>query len=650
MPAPPSTAAMNRPTGSRVAGSMTTALRDHVLVLVAGLAIAADLLVRRAELPTWSGQMWLVFGGSALASLLVASALVWSVRAVRTRSPLLAGIIVVTSSVAWTWVVVLSLGYFVNMGSLPVSSAVRYLLQEPRSTWSLIAPYLRDPGVLAPMVGAPAVVAGLWWLASRPGDRRDPARRLRMGPPLLAVAIIISLSLKPPSYRFAVADVHAVLLTTNMARLATKGQAQRLSKPHRLHLGELARPAKRPNVLLIVNETYGSSAISLYGCKANTTPQTDAFVRANAATVTVFPDAQSNAGSTLVSLPSLFSGLAPTRTAIELHTAPLLWNVAKAAGYRTFLHTAQDLNWLQLDLFLLDSDLDSAYHAGKTKLPVVNDIGIADEQMMATTIAHIEQLAADRTQPFFGVVQFNATHSPHAWHPGHDHHFDKVATRQAAKHLDTVAFVDELTGRLLTRLKHLGLLDNTVVALTADHGHNLIPTRLPDRLHNYYEPVHRVPFWLHLPLQVRTPAVTAQLKANTGRRVSNLDITPTLFAAMGLQGELPATVTTPLDGHSLLGPLPEDRVLPFVNNTEIRQASRRGFTLVVRDRKYLFFERESGCEEHLYDWRTDPDEQRDLWPLATAAERKLWYGRIQGYPLLHRARMLGPCPPDASGV
>ena len=288
-------------------GSTRSVRWELALVPIALLAIAADLLIRRDIASTWSPTMWPVFLGSAASSLLIASALVRWLGVLRTHAQRAAVLVVSVVSVAWCWTVVLSLGYFVNMGSLPVPSAIRYLLQEPSSTLSLIGPYLVNPVVLIPMTATPLAVGMLWWIAAgkltagklgagatRPG--LSGAKIVRVVAPLLAVCIIVGLSLKPPKYRFAVADVHAFLMGTNMVRLAAKGDAQRLSKPHRIALGQLKRPAIRPNVLLIVNETYGSSALSLYGCKANTTPQTDAFVRAHADTVTLFPDAQSNAG------------------------------------------------------------------------------------------------------------------------------------------------------------------------------------------------------------------------------------------------------------------------------------------------------------------------------------------------------------------
>jgi arylsulfatase len=104
-----------------------------------------------------------------------------------------------------------------------------------------------------------------------------------------------------------------------------------------------------------------------------------------------------------------------------------------------------------------------------------------------------------------------------------------------------VAYVDGFIGRVLQALRQHGLEENTIVALTADHGELLGE-------HEYYfqhcitlyEPV------LHVPLVLAGPGLPAGETVTT--RVSTVDLMPTLLDQVGLLSRAGR-----LDGRSLCG-------------------------------------------------------------------------------------------------
>ena len=116
-----------------------------------------------------------------------------------------------------------------------------------------------------------------------------------------------------------------------------------------------------------------------------------------------------------------------------------------------------------------------------------------------------------------------------------------------------VAYMDAAIGRLFTAIDELGLAENTVVVVTADHGETLNEHDCWYDHHGLYDPN------LVVPLIIRAPG---QLPA--GRRVDpwvqTQDLTPTMLELLGVDAELP------FDGRSLL---PLARGEPFVPDAEL---------------------------------------------------------------------------------
>jgi arylsulfatase A-like enzyme len=117
-----------------------------------------------------------------------------------------------------------------------------------------------------------------------------------------------------------------------------------------------------------------------------------------------------------------------------------------------------------------------------------------------------------------------------------------------------VRVFDDMVGRWLAKLESLGILDDTLIILTADHGEELLERghvghtscNLKGTL--YDECIH-VPLILRCPKWLPAGAVVRQ-------QVSQVDVMPTLFDLLGLEMPLPP------DGQSLL-PLITGQSLTF---------------------------------------------------------------------------------------
>lgn len=154
-----------------------------------------------------------------------------------------------------------------------------------------------------------------------------------------------------------------------------------------------------------------------------------------------------------------------------------------------------------------------------------------------------------------------------------------------------VTFLDRQVGRLLDYLRAKGLLENTLVVFTSDHGYHL-GWRGQWCKHTITEQVMRVPLIIHHPQGARG--------ASAHGIVELLDLFPTFCAF----AELPMPST--LDGRSFL---------PLLKNPQGTGKDAAfcqfGNGRTVRDLRWRLIERNDGSNE-LYDQHTDPENYHNV--------------------------------------
>ena len=123
---------------------------------------------------------------------------------------------------------------------------------------------------------------------------------------------------------------------------------------------------------------------------------------------------------------------------------------------------------------------------------------------------------------------------------GHDLHTEAGWRALRAQYFATITLVDRKVGRMIAALDEAGLMDDTIIVVTSDHGemlgdHGLLEKRA------FYEESARVPFIL------RVPALSKEQTSVPGN-FGHIDLVPTLLELMGaeppdhLQGESGAAV------------------------------------------------------------------------------------------------------------
>ena len=123
---------------------------------------------------------------------------------------------------------------------------------------------------------------------------------------------------------------------------------------------------------------------------------------------------------------------------------------------------------------------------------------------------------------------------------GHDLHTEAGWRALRAQYFANITLVDRQVGRMIAALDEAGLMDDTIIVVTSDHGemlgdHGLLEKRA------FYEESARVPFIL------RVPALSKEQTSVPGN-FGHIDLVPTLLELMGaeppdhLQGESGAAV------------------------------------------------------------------------------------------------------------
>lgn len=174
---------------------------------------------------------------------------------------------------------------------------------------------------------------------------------------------------------------------------------------------------------------------------------------------------------------------------------------------------------------------------------------------------------------------------------------------------------DDLVGRWTAKLEQLGILDDTLIIITADHGEELMERghvgHSSCNLHGtlYDESIH-VPLIMRFPKKIPAGRVITE-------QISQIDIMPTIFDMLGLpipewmEGES----TLPLIQEIKSGFRPEaySETTP-AGWQALAKDDRQIWAVRTSEWKLIKYSSQSGREQkfELFDLRNDPDEHHNL--------------------------------------
>lgn len=383
-----------------------------------------------------------------------------------------------------------------------------------------------------------------------------------------------------------------------------------------------------PNVLLITLDTTRIDHLSCYGATLVRTPNLDQL----ASESVLYTQAIADSSWTLPAHASLFTGKAVTchgsrfdpdgdLALADVIAGPDGWDQYRARGLSKDEATlAQILKeagyicgavvggpWLKR-IFGLHKGFD---HYDD------DDIGeIQGRPAPRITERALKWVAKVRDKPFFLFLNYFDPHNPYIlpddfvkkFLAGHKDTSDFVTEWQTdaiaddnALYAAEVRYMDQYIGVLVRNLKTLGLYDNTLIVVTADHGELLGEHNLHGHgVFLFQEEIH-IPFFVKYPRREIAPS-------RTGTRIQLTDVLPLILDRVG--------VSPPSD---VQGSFPKDPGAPIVSEIyPLPLFCEHGVSQSIYDGPYKYV---WNSKEHtmLFDLRKHPHESRNL--LSVHAER-----------------------------
>jgi arylsulfatase A-like enzyme len=411
-------------------------------------------------------------------------------------------------------------------------------------------------------------------------------------------------------------------------------------------------PAGSPNVLVLVWDTVRAASLSLYGHNRETSPNLDSLAARSA----VFDNAISTAPWTLPSHASLLTGQSPQghgadRESPLARSVPTLAEVLGARGYQTAgfaantfwlgrafglergFHWYEDRPHLGLGAILTTwSGSDWLYDQwSRTQPQSDSPLRLSARDMRE---AFERWLEGREEAPFFAFINLFDAHEPYLPPDGFGFRFATgipLATYSAwtarpyppdslqqlrDAYDSSIYYLDHQFGQLLQMMEQRGLLENTIIVVTSDHGETLGEHRadLLGHDNNMYDDVLRIPLVIHVPSglgagkRFAAPASLADVPATIMALVDSgmarpFPGVPLLTAeADSMPGRVLAAYATPADWHENIDAFP-------ISRGPMHSLHRGQWHYVVDGHQ----------QESLFDLAHDPWELTDLADSVNAA-------------------------------
>ena len=429
-----------------------------------------------------------------------------------------------------------------------------------------------------------------------------------------------------------------------------------------------AAAAGRPNVILITLDTVRAANMSLYGYARATTPNIDAFAREKGVVFNAF----STAPWTLPSHASMFTGRWPHELSAD-HDTPL------DATYPTLAEFLRDRGYAtagfvsNLKYCGRGSGLSRGFVHYEDYRPSLREA--ASSSTLVRTVAdnfrlrrllendeHLNRITASQTngralawmfdhrdQPFFAFLNYFDAHEPYLPPPPYDrkfgpgraegkhsplHHWlwnpavrhqpfdDRVKQEEIDAYDGALATLDDEVGSLLLVLDKLGVLENTLVIITSDHGEEFAEHGVYEHGYSLYRPSVQVPLIVVPPRSERS-----KLQASVPEPVSLRDLAATIVDVLGLRADSPfpgasmAPLWNPL--NFIMGPAEPSPLLTQVSPSSGQPdwfPSSKGEMKSVVYQGLRYIKNGDGSEE-LYDFNPAHD-QWERHNLVASPERQ----------------------------
>ena len=272
---------------------------------------------------------------------------------------------------------------------------------------------------------------------------------------------------------------------------------------------------ERPNILLIVLESFSSHLMETLGGEPGVAVNMDKFAKEGV----LFTHFFANSFRTDRGLVSILSGYpAQPTTSIMKYTRktqnlPSIPASLKEAGYDLQYYYGGDADFTNMRSYLVSTGMEDII--SDKDFPVSERLskwGAHDDVVFNRLIDDLK--TKPQKEPFFKVMQTSSSHEP----------FEVPYQKLANKRLNAFAYTDSCTGDFIRRFKETPLWENTVVILVPDHL-----GAYPEDINNLSSDRYKIPL-IFIGGAVKKPEQIETYGSQT-------DIAATLLGQLGLPHE-----------------------------------------------------------------------------------------------------------------
>ena len=305
---------------------------------------------------------------------------------------------------------------------------------------------------------------------------------------------------------------------------------------------------------------------------------------------------------------------ATTRSLVSLHTGgrlitgsqlgaleppyqgPMLGRALQSMGYTTALFSSERLDVEDCDIFLKQAGYDKFQDfeqdvAGHFKENVIHSWGAKEEYTVGLMDRWLEGIRR-AGKPFYLEYMTVATHHPYGTPEGYRPPYS--GKEPLSQYRNAIHYTDRAISSLLQSLARHGLLENTIIVVTGDHGEGFGGAHPLNLVHKNFLFEDNVRGFLML----SDPRWKLTEPVRSGRLISNGDVMPTVLALLGAPEPTVA-------GRDVLAESLPARPVFF---HKLAQPEQWG----LRDGKWKFIGDIRTGRAELYDLDADPRELRNL--------------------------------------
>lgn len=339
---------------------------------------------------------------------------------------------------------------------------------------------------------------------------------------------------------------------------------------------------------------------------------------------------------TAISLAVLWSGVRPVEDREVLHTWPLIFDYAKAAGYDTAFWTSQNMMFGNARLWV--KNLGVHKFCSATDLYGTSDLDMGAPEMFLAR--RVNREIGTLHEPFLAVIQTSNVHYPYyvvrdGPKPFQPASLDKSPDKNLVFrnfYQNSVYQEDQHVADMIKNLRSTEAGKRTVIVYTSDHAEAFREHyQMGHTFTTYDEEIH-VPAWIDAPEGTLTDAERAALESKARQYVFHVDMAPTVLDLMGVLDDPGiARYRTKMAGHSLIRPELTTEALPMTNCAGVWSCAFENWGYMQRNMKITA--RGWDTNWKCFDVAADPKEQHDLGADACGDLPRLamkTFGRLPG--------------------